>query len=140
VCPNEKAEETAMDSRNRRHARFPLEAQIRVTSIDAERDPETGRTWFHESSELCTSLSVGGAFIRTLDPPAPGRRLLLQIHLPGGESVEAVGRVAWRKRVIGEPAAAPGDAGAGVEFVASSLDAQSALARYLARARDTDPS
>ncbi len=64
--------------------------------------------------------------------------MLLQIHLPGGESVEAVGRVAWRKRVLGEPGGPAADAGAGIEFVASTHEARSALARYLARAEDPD--
>ncbi len=123
---------------SRRYARIDLEARVQVSSIDPERDPNTGTLCYRESDELCGNLSVGGAFFRTLDPPAPGRRLLLQIHLPGGESVEAVGRVAWTRLMLvrsGEPPAC----GVGVEFVEASGETQSVLERYLASTPKREP-
>jgi hypothetical protein len=119
------------DGRNRRFERVDLRARVQLTSLDPERDPHTGVPTLWESDELCETLSVGGAFISTLDPPARGRRVLLQIHLPTGEAVETVGRVAWTR----VPLRGAREAGVGVEFVAPGNDAQRALSRFLSRAR-----
>jgi PilZ domain len=119
------------DGRNRRFERVDLRARVQLTSLDPERDPRTGAPTLWESDELCETLSLGGAFIRTVDPPAKGRRVLLQIHLPSGESVERVGRVAWTRVPLGGAR----EAGVGVEFVAADGDAQGALSRFIARAR-----
>jgi hypothetical protein len=121
------------DSGNRRYERMDLRARVQLTSLDPERDPQTGVPTLWESDELCETLSVGGAFIRTVDPPAKGRRLLLQIHLPGGESVETVARVAWTRVPLGgarEP-------GIGIEFVAPGGEARQTLSAFLSRARVT---
>lgn len=115
---------------SRRHLRVDVRAQARVSSIDAERDAASGAICFRESDELCANLSVGGAFIHTSDPPPMGRRVLLQIELPGGASVEALGRVAWTQRAIGasgESAAV----GAGIEFVSDDVETRSVIERYL---------
>jgi len=119
------------DGRNRRFERVDLRARVQLTSLDPERDPGTGFPTLWESDELCETLSLGGAFIRTVDPPARGRRVLLQIQLPGGESVETIGRVAWTR----VPLRGAREAGVGVEFVAPDGDAQRTLSRFLARAR-----
>jgi Tfp pilus assembly protein PilZ len=118
-------------SRNRRFERVDLRARVQLSSIEPERDPATGTPTSWESDELCETLSVGGAFIRTDDPPARGHRVLLQIHLPDGESIETVGRVAWTRVPLGG-ARTPG---VGVEFVAPTGAAQGALERFLAAAR-----
>jgi hypothetical protein len=118
-------------ARSRRFERVDLCARVEFSSLDPERDPRTGIPTLWESDELCETLSVGGAFIRTADPPAKGRRLLLQIHLPGGESVEAVGRVAWTR----VPLRGRRESGVGVEFIASGGEARRTLSRFVARAR-----
>ena len=118
-------------SRNRRFERIDLSARVQLTSLDPERDPQTGVPTLWESDELCETISIGGVFIRTLDPPAKGRRLLLQIHLPGGESIEMVGRVAWTR----VPLPSAHEAGVGVEFVAPSSRAHGALERLVQGAR-----
>ena len=123
-----------MKRRNRQHDRTPVEVEIRLSSIDPETDPETGRRYFRESEETCATLSPAGAFIRSLDPPAAGRRLVLQIHVPGeSEPVEATGRVAWSKRDL-DPATR-GGSGAGVEFTGADPRSRRVLARYLAQRR-----
>ena len=119
------------EARNRRFERVDLSARVQLTSLGPERDPKTGVPTLWESDELCETLSVGGAFVRTLDPPAKGHRVLLQIHLPGGESVETVGRVAWTR----VPLRGSRDPGVGIEFVAPGGNARSALARFLSRTR-----
>jgi Tfp pilus assembly protein PilZ len=119
------------ESRSRRFERVDLRARVRVTSLEPARDPQTGMPTLWDAHELCETLSVGGAFIRTADPPARGQRLLLQIHLPGGESIETLGRVAWTR----VPLRGAREAGVGVEFVAPSGAAAGALARYVTSAR-----
>jgi len=123
---------TTGEDRNRRFERIDLRARVQLTSLDPERDPATGMPTLWESDEMCETLSVGGAFIRTPDPPGKGRRLLLQIHLPSGESVETVARVAWTRVPLGGNR----DAGIGIEFVAPAGEARHALSEFLARARN----
>ncbi len=118
-------------TRNRRFERVDLRARVQLTSIDPERDPATGVPTLWESDELCETLSVGGAFIRTSDPPAKGRRILLQIHLPSGESVETAGRVAWTRVPLGGAR----ESGVGIEFVPGDGEARGTLERFLSQAR-----
>lgn len=114
--------------------RFGIVAPVRVVSIDPETDPKTGERIFRASGEVCANLSRGGAFIRTSDAVEPGRRLLVQIHLPGG-AVEAVGRVAWSKRTLSPEGSV--DSGMGVEFLGASPEDESTLQHYIeARERD----
>jgi len=103
---------------------------VRISTIDPETDPRTGRPYFRATREYCANLSRGGAFIRTTDPLSPGRRVLVEIHMPEGEPVEAVGRVAWSKTVL-TPSGDREDSGVGVEFLGSSGDQLTALADYL---------
>jgi Tfp pilus assembly protein PilZ len=119
----------------RRFTRVDLQARVQVSSLEPLRDPATGIPVSWQSDELCATLSVGGAFIHTADPPPPGNRLLLQIHLPSGESIETVGRVAWTRYPLGE-ARAPG---VGVEFVSPTGEARDTLERALAAAQNPAP-
>jgi Tfp pilus assembly protein PilZ len=103
---------------------------VRISTIDAETDPRTGRPYFRATREYCANLSPGGAFIRTADPLSPGRRVLVEIHVPEGEPIEAVGRIAWSKTVLAT-SGDPEDSGVGVEFLGSSGDRLTALTNYL---------
>ena len=128
-----------MKRKDRQHDRTSVDVEVRVSTIDPEVDLETGRRYFRDAEETCATLSPGGAFIRTLDPPAPGRRVVLQIHVPGeAEPVEATGRVAWSQRDL-DPASQP-ESGAGVEFTGADPHSRRVLARYLAQQRRGGPS
>lgn len=113
----------------RRHPRIPVRVPVRVSSIDAETDPRTGRPCYRATRELCANLSRGGAFIRTDEPISPGHRVLVEIQLPGRAPIETLGRVAWSKTVL-----APGghrEAGVGVEFLGGDAGSvQRALERF----------
>jgi len=126
------------EGRSRRFERVDLRARVQVTSLEPARDPESGVPTLWDSHELCETLSVGGAFIRTVDPPAKGQRLLLQIHLPSGESVETLGRVAWTRVPL--RGARDAGVGVGVEFVAPSGATTGALERFLTDVRRDSPS
>lgn len=106
--------------RSRRHRRVPVHVAVRVSTIDPETDPQTGRPYFRDTREYVANLSRGGAFIRTNDPPQTGRRVLVQIHLPDDEPIEAVGRIAWSRQVL-TPTGPIDEAGAGIEFLDERL-------------------
>ena len=84
----------------RRHDRVAAEFAVRISTIEPERDHWTGRSFFRASLETCANVSRGGAFVPTADPLPPGCRLLVEISLPNGREIEAIGRVAWSKRVL----------------------------------------
>jgi uncharacterized protein (TIGR02266 family) len=112
----------------RRHPRVALRLPVDVTTIDRETDLRTGRPCFRDCQALCGNLSSGGMFIATLDPPRPGRRLLVRIHTEdGAPPIEALARVAWQTT-------GAADAGVGVEFVGPSPTTRAAIERFLRRA------
>ncbi len=122
----------------RRHQRVPVEMSVRLTTIDPEPDPRTGRPFFRASRELCANISAGGAFIRTADPLSPGRRVLVEIEMPQGESIEAVGRVAWSRAIIGAGGRIEGS-GAGVEFLGGVDGKRESLDGLLERYGGSEP-
>jgi len=122
-------------SHQRRHPRVPVALPVRVSTIDPEIDPRSGRPCFRASREVCVNLSRGGLFIHTAEPISPGRRVLVEMHFPDGSPLEAVGRVAWSKRVLGAADEKPRD-GIGVEFIGAPPDQLDALEGFLAHEDD----
>ncbi len=114
----------------RRHERIDTSLPVRVSTIEADRDPWTGRPYFRTSQEMCANLSRGGAFVRTGELLEPGKRVLLEISLPNGSQVEAIGRVAWTKRAL-EPRSSELDTGVGIEFIGGSASQLMALEDYV---------
>ena len=135
-----------LDVRRQRQFVNPLPRPARATPATAARhyelavrqfrgslgvvDPRTGRPCYRASREVCVNLSRGGLFIHTADPIAPGRRVLVEMHFPDGSPLEAVGRVAWSKRVLGALDEKPKD-GIGVEFIVAPPDQLVALDDFL---------
>jgi len=115
----------------RRHQRVPVVLPVRVSTIDPEVDPRTGRPFFRATRELVANVSRGGLGIRTNDPLAPGRRVLLELHFPDGAPLEAVGRVAWSKTVLA-PVENTDDNSIGIEFIGGSPDQLQRLDDFLA--------
>ena len=107
------------NSERRRHPRVVANLDVRISTIEPERDPWTGRPFFRASQETCGNVSRGGAFVRTEEEFTPGRRLLVELKLPDGSPLEAIGRVAWTKRVLGGPEGED-SVGVGVEFIGGS--------------------
>jgi len=121
------------DRRNRRrHPRIQASLPVRISTIEPERDPWTGRPFFRASQETCANVSRGGAFVQTSEPLAPGRRILLELKLPNGTPLEAIGRVAWTKRVMA-PQEPNRDAGVGIEFLGGVAEHFSALQEFIDR-------
>ncbi len=122
----------------RRHPRVPAWIPVRISTIEPEQDPWTGRPFFRAAQETCANLSRGGAFVRTGEPIDPGRRVLIELHLPDGGQLEAIGRVAWSRRTI-EPAESRIESGVGVEFLGGAAEQFSALDDYLNRTEERIP-
>jgi len=114
----------------RRHRRVSASMPVRISTIEPERDPWTGRPFFRASQETCANVSRGGAYVQTVEPLAPGRRILLEITLPDGQPVEAIGRIAWSKRVL-TPRERDVQAGIGIEFLGGAAEQFSALENYI---------
>jgi len=112
----------------RRHPRLALPLPIRLSTIDPEIDRFTGRPFFRSFEETVADVSRGGARIRSREPLAPGRRVLLEIDLPDGHGFEAIARVAWARLDIGTPS---DETGLGIEFLGGSPEQMTRLERFL---------
>jgi hypothetical protein len=119
------------DANRRREPRVPMNAPVRISTIDPEMDPGTGRAFFRSSDEVCANVSRTGLFIRTAEPLEPGRRLLVELRLPGGEDIDAVGRVAWVKKSLAPRA----ERGIGVELLGATSEELASLQSWIARSR-----
>jgi len=117
------------ETNQRREPRVALSAPVRISTIDPERDPGTGRPFFRSSSEVCSNVSRTGLFIQTAEPLEPGRRLLVELTLPGGEDIDAVGRVAWVKKSL----APSSERGVGIELLGATPEELARLQAWIAR-------
>jgi Tfp pilus assembly protein PilZ len=116
--------------RQQRYRRARVRVAARISSIDPETDPESGTPYFCSSDEICQNVSRGGAYIVTGEPFSPGRRLLVELEIPGGPPVQTIGRVAW-SRVELEKNGDVKRSGIGIEFMSGTPDALRALERYV---------
>jgi uncharacterized protein (TIGR02266 family) len=124
------------DLKRRRHERLPAHLPVRLATIDAETDRWTGRPFFRSCREWSANVSRGGLFIPTPEAILPGRRVLVEVTLPGGETIEAVGRVAWTRRSARLDAA---DAGIGLQFVGAAAESIARLEDFLRRRSESGP-
>jgi Tfp pilus assembly protein PilZ len=122
--------EQTLSQLNRRYQRIAAGIAVRISSIEPERDPWTGRPFFRSLQETCENVSRGGVFVKTAEPFDPGRRLLVEIKLPTGQPLEAIGRVAWVKQTVN---ADPREnvSGVGIEFLGAASEHFEALEAYI---------
>ncbi|MGH7337322.1 MAG: PilZ domain-containing protein [Myxococcota bacterium] len=123
----------ATDSPQRRSERVRANIPVRISTIEPDLDPLTGRTYFRASQERCANLSRGGVFVETHELLDPGRRVLVELSLPDGEQVEAIGRVAWTKRAMRSAASVGLDCGVGIEFLGGAAEQLRALEDFVTR-------
>jgi Tfp pilus assembly protein PilZ len=132
--------------------RISVRLRARISAIDPETDPFTGKPFFRTCDETCANVSRGGAFVSTHDPIPAGRRVLVELEIPGGRQIQIAGRVAWTRVTLpfdGADAPAGGPAlraepGVGIEFLGGRREERIALERFVARSirrrrRDSDP-
>jgi len=116
----------------RRHERVPARISVRISTIEPDRDPWTGRPFFRSLQETCENVSRGGAFVVTAEPLDPGKRVLVELSLPSGRELEAIGRVAWVKRVPGAQETEK-ETGIGIEFLGGGSREFAALEDFISR-------
>lgn len=112
--------------------RLNVRIPVRISTIDPERDPATGKLFFFTADEFSANVSRGGAFVATPELIDPGRRVLVEIDIPNGSSLQAVGRVVW-KRLAKPDAETPAGqrAGIGIQFTSGRPDLFNELDRYI---------
>jgi hypothetical protein len=129
-APEVATAEQATVSHQRRHERIRADIPVRISTIEPDLDPLTGRPYFRASQERCANLSRGGAFIRTDELLDCGRRVLVELSLPDGGQVEAIGRVAWTQHALAEPRSELG-CGVGIEFLGGAAEQFSVLEAFV---------
>jgi Tfp pilus assembly protein PilZ len=117
---------------SQRFPRFSAHVPVRVSTIDPEHDPDTGDLFYRSTEESTANLSRGGAFVHSWEPLAAGRKVVIEITLPGGPSLQLVGQVAWTRRKL-QPAqrSRHAEPGYGVEFKGGSKAELATLERVL---------
>jgi Tfp pilus assembly protein PilZ len=121
------------DSHRRRSERVRADIPVRISTIEPDQDPRTGHTYFPASQERCANLSRGGVFVHTHELLDPGRRVLVELSLPGGERVEAIGRVAWTQYAMRSASSNAPDCGVGIEFLGGAAEQLRALDEFVKR-------
>jgi Tfp pilus assembly protein PilZ len=128
----------ASDSLTRRFERVRADIPVRISTIEPDQDPRTGRTYFRASQERCANVSRGGVFVHTHELLDPGRRVLVELSLPGGAQVEAIGRVAWTQYAMRSTSSDGPDCGVGIEFLGGAAEQLRALEEFLRRGTGDD--
>ncbi len=124
VRPGERSRETSW--------RFNVRVPVRISTIDPAIDLETGTPYFQTCEEACSNISRGGIFVATTEVIEPGRRLLVEVEIPEGGTLQSIGQVVWRR--IGIPGASPSPAarpGIGIRFTGGRPGQFVELERYL---------
>jgi uncharacterized protein (TIGR02266 family) len=112
--------------------RVPTAVAVRVTTVDAEIDPDSGTRFFRSVEETTANLSQGGAFVHSWEPLEPGRRVVLALDLDSGDELQLAARVVWtRRRLRGRTARDLEPPGFGLEFVDTSARERRTLDRLL---------
>ena len=119
-----------------RYPRSATRVPVRVATVDPEIDPVTGQSFFRSAEETTANLSRGGAYVRSWEPLAAGRRIVLTLDLSprrdGSDELQIFGCVVWSRRRL-QPAGRDGvePPGYGVEFVGGTRDELARLDDYL---------
>lgn len=112
------------------YPRVDTRMKVRISTIDPEADSQ-GKPFFRSTEERCFDISRGGTYVMTPDPIEPGLRVLLELDIPGGDTVQTLARVVWTR--VEQSGTKP--AGVGVEFLGGRSGQFLELEKHLARAR-----
>lgn len=133
------SEDEPGEARPAQDPRVTARLPARISTIDPETDPFTGKSFFRTCEETSANLSRGGLFVSMREAIPPGRRVLVELEMPGGRPVQAVGRVAWtrvRMDDMDEPAGIEANAqepGVGIEILGGARDDLQRLERFVSR-------
>jgi len=138
---SEAAAATHVEPSKQKHRRVNVRVPVRVSTVDPEKDPQTGKLYFFTSEEYSANISRGGAFVATPESIDRGRRVLVEIAIPGGSTIQTLGRVVWKRLGSGKmDALPPNRPGIGIEFTGGRPESLNELDRYLAAASRRHPS
>ena len=105
---------------------------VRISTVDPEIDPTTGKSFFRSAEETTANLSKGGAYLRSWEPLGAGRRVIVAIELPSSEELQLSGRVVWTRPEL-RPSSSDTleEPGYGVEFYDTSTRELACLDRLI---------
>lgn len=90
-------------SANRRAPRIHVQLPMLFAALDeAETESADGAARAPELA-ICTNLSAGGALLTACLAFAPGRRVCLELELPGAVMLHGLARVAWSRTTWTSP-------------------------------------
>jgi hypothetical protein len=117
-----------------RFQRVAMAVPVRISTIDPEIDPTTGKSFFRSAEETTANLSKGGAYLRSWEPLGAGRRVIVTIELPSSEELQLSARVVWTRREL-RPSSSDAleEPGYGVEFYGISSRELARLERLIDR-------
>lgn len=123
------------DQNDKPDPRISVRMRARISTIDPETDPFTGKLFFRTSDETCANVSRTGAFVSMRETIPPGRRLLVELEIPGGQQIQTIGRVAWTRTMMATetPAGNERESGIGIEFLGGARGEMQALERFVTR-------
>ena len=126
----------AQESRQESDPRISVRLRARISTIEPETDPRTGKRFFRAADEICANVSRGGAFVSMRETIPTGRRVLVELDIPGDQEIQAVGRVAWTRTALatGSPAGNMREPGIGIQFLAGNGDGLRRLDQFVTRA------
>jgi Tfp pilus assembly protein PilZ len=117
-----------------RYQRVASSVPVRISTLDPEIDPTSGKSFFRSVEETTANLSQGGAYLKSWEPLAAGRRVIVSIDLPSGEKLQLTARVVWTRRELRPTETDKLEApGYGVEFHGLSSREFSCLDRLIDR-------
>ncbi len=115
-----------------RFPRITATVTVRISTVDPETDPSTGKIFFRSAEETTANLSQGGAYVRSWEPLEAGRRLVVDLELPESRRLQLVARVAWTQRQLrSDPPGELDSPGYGIEFSGAARMELARLERYL---------
>ncbi len=115
-----------------RYQRVATTVPVRISTVDPETDPTTGKTFFRSTEETTANFSQGGAYLRSWEPLEAGRCVIVTLDLPKSEELQLSARVVWTRREL-RPAACEQieEPGYGVEFYGLSKRELAVLDRLM---------
>ena len=121
-----------------RFQRVAMSVPVRISTVDPETDPRTGKSFFRSAEETTANLSKGGAYLRSWEPLGAGCRVIVTIDLSSSEQLQLSARVVWTRRELRpSPTDTVEEPGYGVEFYGTSTRELACLERLIERLEST---
>ena len=128
MCPDDSG------SQRRRFERVRADIPVRISTIEPDLDPLTGRTYFRASQERCAQ-SLARRRIRPDRTSCSTRdgACSSSCRCPTAAQVEAIGRVAWTQYAMRSATSDGLDCGVGIEFLGGATEQLRALEEFVKR-------